>query len=91
MGRRAAWLEITGLGRHIRIRKIISFSFLTRQKNPRRAPRVRSVVFLGSQSTPLLPRSCGMSIDMTMAKTEGRSILMTFHTYQQAPRLSRSG
>jgi len=32
-----------------------------------------------------------MYIDMTMAKTEGRSILMTFYSYQQAPRLSISG
>jgi len=32
-----------------------------------------------------------MYIDMTMAKTEGRSILMTFYSYQQTQPLSRPG
>ena len=64
--------------RRIRIRSDIFSPFLD-AKNPRRMPRVGSVVsvFTDYSATPLLPRSCDMYIDMTMAKTEGRESLIT--------------
>ena len=53
--------------------------FFLDAKNPRRVPRVGSVVSVVTDysATPLLPRSCGMYIDMTMAKTGWRLIVIT--------------